>query len=290
MRQVKGYRIIDIPLGSGIDGVHSLYLKEHSSNKVSTGAKGKVLFVGNVDYRVSMSNESVDEYLRLLFTRFGDVTEITVSSFAQDSSATARFAHVSFAKKSSLGFCLSGADNDYKAACQEVCDQFGFNQKKKSSFEIKRMFPFIDQNPVELQNKADATLLDFDEREAIMKREREARLNQVDEDGFMPVKHRSKRKRGLEGPTDGAGDDNFGQPDEAADGGRAVSSSRRSGSARSRGGANGTKGKKQTELKNFYRFQIKEQKMKELDTLRKKFAEDKERVAKLKDGRKFKPF
>jgi ribosomal RNA-processing protein 7 len=48
--------------------------------------------------------------------------------------------------------------------------------------------------------------------------------------------------------------------------------------------------KKQTELKGFYRFQIKEEKMRDLESLRKKFAEDKERVAKMKEQRKFKPF
>lgn len=48
--------------------------------------------------------------------------------------------------------------------------------------------------------------------------------------------------------------------------------------------------KKNTELKNFYRFQIKEEKIKDLDNLRKKFAEDRERVAKMKEQRKFKPF
>jgi ribosomal RNA-processing protein 7 len=48
--------------------------------------------------------------------------------------------------------------------------------------------------------------------------------------------------------------------------------------------------KKQTELKGFYRFQITEEKMRDLESLRKKFAEDKERVAKMKEQRKFKPF
>lgn len=50
------------------------------------------------------------------------------------------------------------------------------------------------------------------------------------------------------------------------------------------------KQKKSTELKNFYRFQIRDDKMKQLDVLRKKFEEDKERVAKMKENRKFKPF
>lgn len=48
--------------------------------------------------------------------------------------------------------------------------------------------------------------------------------------------------------------------------------------------------KKGTELKNFYRFQIREEKMKQLDVLRKKFEEDKDRVSKMKEARKFNPF
>lgn len=52
----------------------------------------------------------------------------------------------------------------------------------------------------------------------------------------------------------------------------------------------GEKKKKNKELKNFYTFQIKEQKIEKLELLRKKFEEDKERVAAMKAARKFKPF
>ncbi|KAJ9589122.1 hypothetical protein L9F63_017581 [Diploptera punctata] len=44
------------------------------------------------------------------------------------------------------------------------------------------------------------------------------------------------------------------------------------------------------ELQNFYRFQIRESKMKHLVTLRKKFEEDKKKLVKLKESRKFRPF
>lgn len=50
------------------------------------------------------------------------------------------------------------------------------------------------------------------------------------------------------------------------------------------------KKKKDTELKNFYRFQIREEKMKQLDQLRKKFDEDKKKVERMKATRKFNPF
>ncbi|GLG94042.1 Ribosomal RNA-processing protein 7-like protein A [Gryllus bimaculatus] len=44
------------------------------------------------------------------------------------------------------------------------------------------------------------------------------------------------------------------------------------------------------ELKNFYTFQIRESKMKHLETLRKKFQEDKKKINAFKQTRKFKPF
>ena len=50
------------------------------------------------------------------------------------------------------------------------------------------------------------------------------------------------------------------------------------------------KKKKDTELKNFYRFQIREEKMKQLDQLRRKFDEDKKKVERMKATRKFNPF
>lgn len=89
---------------------------------------------------------------------------------------------------------------------------------------------------------------------------------------------RNKRKRTLEGGLDAAESNDFTSVTET--------NARRPGAPRSRK----VKAKKDTELKNFYRFQIKEQKVQELDSLRKKFAEDKERVAKMKEQRKFKPF
>jgi len=46
----------------------------------------------------------------------------------------------------------------------------------------------------------------------------------------------------------------------------------------------------QKELKDFYRFQIGQSKKERLDELRKKFDEDKARIAKMKESRNFKPY
>jgi Ribosomal RNA-processing protein 7 (RRP7) C-terminal domain len=48
--------------------------------------------------------------------------------------------------------------------------------------------------------------------------------------------------------------------------------------------------KNEKELSNFYKFQIREEKQKKLFDLRRRFDEDKEKVAQMKAGRKFKPF
>ena len=141
MRFVKGFRIIDVPLGEGIDGFHHLYIKEHSGSKVNKESNGKVLFVGNVEYRINMTDTTIDEYLRLLFSRFGDVENVYVSVMPEESTVTSRTAHVEFSKKSSMKLALNASESDYTHACKEVCENFGVVIRKKSAADIKRAFP-----------------------------------------------------------------------------------------------------------------------------------------------------
>ena len=190
MRQVKGFRIVEVPLGEGIEGFHYLYIKEHLGGKASKATAGNVLFVGNVEYRINMTNEEIDEYIRLLFSRFGDIENVYVSVIPANSTATSKHAHVEFSKKSSMKLALNASDSDYELAGKEVCEQFGVVVRKKSATEIKRMFPFVDSDAVQLQEDVDQFMAQYDETETLLRREREERLNQIDEDGFMPVKHR----------------------------------------------------------------------------------------------------
>jgi len=48
--------------------------------------------------------------------------------------------------------------------------------------------------------------------------------------------------------------------------------------------------RKKKELSNFYKFQMKEEKIKRIDDLRSKFEADKEKQLKMKQDRKFKPY
>lgn len=47
---------------------------------------------------------------------------------------------------------------------------------------------------------------------------------------------------------------------------------------------------KSMDLEDFYRFQKREKREKRMDELRRKFEEDKQKVERAKEGRKFKPF
>ena len=107
---------------------------------------------------------------------------------------------------------------------------------------------------------------DFEEMEKLEKfRELEAEAA-VDDDGFTMVNSRNKRKK--------SNDD---------------SKNNKSNKGRKRTRKNaGTAGS--NELKDFYRFQVREQKRDTLLSLREKFAKDQEKIASLKAARKFNPF
>lgn len=65
---------------------------------------------------------------------------------------------------------------------------------------------------------------------------------------------------------------------------------RHAGLARTEKNKNKLNDKKMKGLKNFYTFQIRENKMNEIITLRKKHEEDKKRIEAIKKARKFKPY
>lgn len=90
----------------------------------------------------------------------------------------------------------------------------------------------------------------------------ERKYAEVDDDGFQLVKPRKKRTRTEELPRRGSGEKRL----------------------RKKKGTGGSK-----ELKNFYHFQQKEASQKKIFELRKKFEEDKAKVAAMKAARKFKP-
>jgi len=274
MRYFKGYRVIDIPLGLG-GALQSLYIKEHIDriNKNDNNTKGRTLFVGNIDYGRQMKEKELHDYLKFLFASFGNIISISFSIIDNDDDKyiISRFAHILFDKKNAIKNIISASDSTYFNIGIELSQKWGlgayFNIKRKKTIEeVSKMFPYIDTDPSELQEEVDSFMKEFDEKEEMEQAERIRQSKEADDDGFIKVVSKNKRKR----------------PDNELD---ENTSARKANTSRTR-----SKKKKPKELKNFYRFQIKDAKIKQLDDLRRKFEEDKVKVSKMKEDRKFKPF
>lgn len=271
MRHFKGYRIIDVPLGIG-GTLQSLYIKEHI-DKVNNNTKGKTLFVGNIDYGRNMNDKDLYDYLKFLFMSFGNIINISFSVIDNDDDKynTSRFAHILFDKKNIIKNIITSSDTIFYNIGKELSQKYGpcnyFNIKRKKSIEeVSKMFTYIDADPIELQEEVDIFMKEFDDKEEMEQAERMKQSKEPDDDGFIKVISKNKRKR-----QDNELDEN--------------TSARKANTSRTRNNK-----KKPKELKNFYRYQIKDAKIKQLEELRKKFDEDKIKVLKMKEDRKFKPF
>jgi hypothetical protein len=288
MIQIKGFFLLEIPLNSGA-AQHLLYLKEHTEKDVPSGS---ALFVGNIDYGGNRTLQDLDEILRCLFDGFGEIVDISVSNFAEDGDLKehehrsaydswnevdwdpeilpastnhekrSRFAHVFFSSPSAVEGILSARSRDFLELGRQVATKYGLAERGrlKSATLIASTFSLrgIDLN--EVRTKINSDLEAHEKRETI---ERESRLHaseHADADGFITVVNNKKRN-----PTA-----NIGKP-----------SDRSSGTARKRAK------KKNVELKNFYRFQKRDQRKSEIETLRKKFEEDTQKLKKMKLSQKF---
>lgn len=256
--------------------MHQLYVKEHKSDEVTSST----LFVGNVDLTVGMSYSDIDAYLRDLFGGFGNVSNVSVSAPSTkdptDSGVLAnksvtsertRYAHVVFATKKSVSNCLKSVERgDIDAIAMAVGKKWHTIQEKsfdnRSKRDIAKDYQWRDCGTIEdLKEEVDEYMKDFEEEEEMERLEKIRKSKEMDDDGFMPVRAKKRVKTKTEN-----------------------SFKRKPGSSRSRGE------KKAKELTNFYRFQMKEEKKETLQTLREQFEKDKERVARMRAERKFKPF
>lgn len=268
MKFIKDFRLLLIPVGAPSSSInHCLYIKEHKG--ASESGRAKTLVVGNIDYCKWRTPDEIDGMMRILFSVYGKIETVSLSDVSSSSSSPqaidqkSRFVHVQFESKKSLKAALSAEDSEYLPQCNHVMKLYGFSSSSfepKLAKEIRRSFAFPYEDPVELEAELTDFMRNFEESELAEKRERERRSREADEDGFIMPKVRSKKKR------------------KAAD-------KRGNGDVRTR-----SKKVKTHELKNFYRFQIREEKVKKLDELRKKFEHDKEKIAVMKAQRKFKPF
>ena len=319
MRFIRGYRIVDVPVGIGAV-LHSLYLKEHNKDATQGGVntKGRILFVGNVDYVKDRSLEEIDGYLRMLLGAYGVIESVSVSEYdhetAEDdedneetgttkqteptsysfgnvdvicglasnhslsrgscstsSSAgrmfESRFAHVVFAEKNALKACLAASDTMYYGITKQIAARYGAKASECHLLSAKDLYKQRQYRwPItsELQSQAEEFMQSYDEEEHAAKIDRDKRAREPDDDGFVLVKTKNKKRRTEE--------------------------KRGTGAPRDREGTKKKKSKETKELKHFYRFQMRDEKQQQLVDLRQRFQQDQAKIAAMKAARKFNPF
>ncbi|KAJ1910273.1 hypothetical protein H4219_006246 [Mycoemilia scoparia] len=155
-------------------------------------------------------------------------------------------------------------DNDNSIA--EPTEYMGIN---RYIYEYRAARPPADM----LKKEVDQFMTKFMEAEYERERQMAATRNVPDEDGFITVTSRRSRR----------GAAASGAPD--SDGFITVGVARKEEAE-----AIAARQKKKKELTNFYRWQQREQKRDRLVELRKKFEEDKQKIAQLKSTRRFRPY
>lgn len=320
---IKGYLPVRLrlPNEEGDELVDTFFfVKEHF------GGDKMTLFVSNIPVIPGVSARVV---LQSMFGRYGDIDRITVienprkkqaaeseslewttkreffPSFHGPIYGTEKFAHVTFASSTDMKKALkalqdimAGKSKDHgqlpgllmarleqqtlveETSRQEVesDDDQEDTEGVISKAQLTGIKAVADRYRTSCSNLSRERLLQecnsvmeqFEDAEEADRRAREAAKNQPDEDGFVTVTYSTQAvgsKRDLEQGV--------------------TTTNRRKGSKRTRKkkDINGA-----SELKDFYRFQMKETRKKNLQELRKRFEKDLARVKKLKDERQYRPF
>jgi hypothetical protein len=193
--QVKGLRVVDLPLGLG-QTFHSIYIKEHVENKVNK-ENSKTLFVGNVEYGGISSLDDIKNFLRNLFGVFGDIESFSVSEFKKSTESkhdnkNSRFAHINFLKKSSVKAALNASAQIYHELASNISTQWGCGDclRKITRKEFFEKNCYKVEDPEKIKMDVFSFMQNFEALENKARVERLQKLAETDEDGFQLVKHR----------------------------------------------------------------------------------------------------
>lgn len=244
--------------------IHHIFMRSHASRNESDHLPSdRTLFL------VNLPVDTTANHLKRLFRRCGKIQRVewgckqNTSEDMESISAhgllrTGSNAHVVFEDAESVQIAL-----EMKARRRQWTGQdCGENEDDEQSAVIGlgrwildhlQMYPDLSK----LQQKVDdaMSLFDQEEMDAIM--EQKNRMGKPDEDGFITVS-RTRGRRNGDVPTSTV---DVVQPK-----------------------------KKSKELVDFYRFQRREEKRNQLSELRRKFEQDKAKIAQLKEKKRFKPY
>ncbi|XP_027710131.1 ribosomal RNA-processing protein 7 homolog A [Vombatus ursinus] len=258
-----GYRAIPIKFSQDQASSHFLYIKEH---RVRGGAKSswppdRTLFVLNVPPYCS------EECLARLFAACGPVQSVRLHE-KPDLSETPKESSVFFCPKPVPGFHVAyvvfrkPASLPKAVALQGPLIISAESHPVKTGIE-KWIADYADSlvDPEALRLEVDKFMEEYDKKTAAEDAKAEAEEGVPDEEGWVKVTRKGRRP---------------GLPRSEAASLRVLEKEKRK--------------KARKELLNFYAWQHRETKMEHLAQLRKKFEEDKQRIALMRAQRKFRPY
>ncbi|XP_075151516.1 ribosomal RNA-processing protein 7 homolog A [Haematobia irritans] len=265
MPEIEGYKVVPLRVSPDSEHCHSIYMKEHFIRLMDPNKpKGRTLFLLNVPPYVTENS------LETFFKQIGPVVSVT---FAQKAGRdedqkwqekVTEFSNIEAPFTFKVAYVVFKTTNSVSRAL-EVKSVDLFSPTSKESYVVTGMQLWHSQYTDKIldmektQTYIDEYMAAYDEREK--EAAEAAKTTEADADGWVTV--------GKQGNNSGfeQTESNIGKLEEKME-----------------------RGRKKKELTNFYTFQIRESKMKNIVELRKKFEEDKKKIETLKQTRRFRPF
>ncbi|CAN9505765.1 unnamed protein product [Ophioblennius macclurei] len=264
-----GFTVLSLQFSSDVATQHSLYVKEHRvrAEKSSLRPLDRTLFVLNIPPYCP------EDVVKELFSQFGSVQSVELldhpGSVQESGPKLAKIftpavkqgfkvGYVVFNKSSSISAVKSHPHDVPLVVCTEE------RQVKTGVQKWIQQYTESFIQPDKLQQIVDSFLQDYDKRkEQEEERQRiEAEQQQEDEEGWVKVTRGHKGAKA--------------RPHSEAANERTLQKEK--------------KKKKRKELMNFYTWQHRNTQKEHIAELRKKFEEDKQRIALLRAQRKFRPY
>lgn len=255
----KDFKVLSLRLNENSVHSHVIYIKEHTvrdhSNATPAGRTLLVLNVPPYADKEGLTNafSDVGNIQNIIFTQTPSTLATESDKFIQNKPEfTFKLAFIVFEKVSDLDKALN------------------LNQLKPLSRDrhyVKLgMTKWIEEYNSSIESSQSIldhvnTFMSEHDKKTVLAEQKEKQLEEADDEGWITVTKGGKTK-----------------------------SFARSEKVENKILAKEERKKSQTQLKNFYTFQIRETRMKKLVELRQKYEEDKMKITKMKEKRRFRPF
>ncbi|PIA17622.1 hypothetical protein COEREDRAFT_71423 [Coemansia reversa NRRL 1564] len=268
LEEIGGYKVLPVRFGDDSDGAtHYLYFRQHSTTKEDMlRPTDRTIFMAN------LPADATERDIRRLFQGVARVARVIFNgAVGQDPVVRSQLlvsgstAHIVLLEVEELDSVLSmkaGTIRQWPARdAEDVTDPREYRGLARYIYEHRAARPPADM----LRSEVDGFMSKFEEARYERERMVAQQHNTADADGFVTVVRRGRHTKNSDGT------------------GSVVAASVAEARAA---------GEKKTEVVfgNMYRFQMRERKTDQLAELRQKFEEDKERIARMRQARKFRPF